>query len=87
MPIEGKCSQLQEGIVNLMDFDFCQVATITTKYNLTLLSTDERILGLNSLGHALMEAAYTTHVDYIVYRTSLRIINFVTIANPPSPSS
>lgn len=90
IPVQGSCSPLQDTFVNIPDMDFCPVATITERYNLTLLQYKPGV-GLGGdksfLFALVIVANYDNHSEYRFYDINLRTINFITITNHPSPVS
>lgn len=89
MPIEGKCYINLEGLDKFIDFDFCSVAAISERRNVTLLhySSDDMLNDRRSLGLVLF--AGFEHDDsyaYNLHQIRMHTIHFITITNPPSPA-
>lgn len=88
--ISGKSTMRQDGMANMRDFNFCPVATIAERYNLTLLDhrKSDAMSGLNSFGYAyIVVNNYSVYPTRMLYDVGLKVVNFITITNPPAPES
>lgn len=91
--VDVKCGLLHGGVVRLPDQeyqqypDFCPVATIAEKYNLSLqeYQKDYNVTNQRNFGLALFHKTAEALSNDYVYQVDLVYIKFVTITNPPSP--
>lgn len=89
MPVKGSCALLQDGLSNLGDFEFCPVATIAERLNLTQPEYRHGFMlrSENNFGLALAEwYHYDIALEFFCYDAAYRYINFITITKPPSPA-
>lgn len=89
--VSGNCSLFHWGYVNLEHKHFCPIATISTKYNLTMIQYLEHSPNLLTYADKSFGVVFKKSDDIglqnYLYDVQLRYINFLTVTNPPSPSS